>query len=104
MKANDFTPKQLARLDRTARIVTDYQATNPDGSRKYLTKQLAADYGVSESTVLRAAQSRGVGAEPRAGERRDHPVGAENVGMAPDQDVRSCPTTSPDPLAPQSGS
>jgi DNA-binding MurR/RpiR family transcriptional regulator len=60
MQLQDFTAKHLQRLDRNQAIVNLYKATNPDGTRKYLTVQIAAALGVSESTVLRAARAWGV--------------------------------------------
>jgi DNA-binding MurR/RpiR family transcriptional regulator len=57
---NDFTQNQLKTLDRNERIAKAYQAMNPDGTRKYLTEHIARDFGVSVSTVKRAARAWGV--------------------------------------------
>lgn len=60
MKSNDFTPKQLERLDKEQRIVKLYTARQPDGTRRYLTSQIATELGVSTTTVWRAAVRWGV--------------------------------------------
>lgn len=60
MPKPDFTPKLLSRLDKERGIVNLYKARTADGSRKYLTKRIAAVHGVDPSTVYRIAKRWGI--------------------------------------------
>jgi hypothetical protein len=60
MKARELSPKLLSRLDKERGIVNHYKARNVDGSRRYLTRQIAKFYGVNPATVWRIAKRWGV--------------------------------------------
>lgn len=60
MKRRELSPKLLSRLDRERGIVNLYKARNADGSRKYLTRQIAEFHHVAPTTVWRMAKRWGV--------------------------------------------
>lgn len=56
----DFSTRAEQKLDKYYRLASLYKATNLNGTRKYLTQQIADAEGVSRQTVLRAAREFGV--------------------------------------------